>query len=98
MWVIIWKERYTFEAKPNMSREAYEVGARHEDGETAVRCGTNGFKVGVGLHQGTTLSPFLFALVMDMLTDKVRQESLWIFMTPYREQPKDKRKQINHDI
>lgn len=33
------------------------------------------FKVEVGLHQGSTLSPFLFALVMDRLTDEVRQES-----------------------
>ena len=32
-------------------------------------------KVEVGLHQGSTLNPFLFAMVMDRLTDGVRQES-----------------------
>ena len=36
---------------------------------------TAGFKVEVGIHQGLTLSPFLFAMVMDRLTDEVRQES-----------------------
>lgn len=30
---------------------------------------------GVGLHQGSTLSLFLFAVVMDRLTDEVGQES-----------------------
>ena len=30
---------------------------------------TEEFKVEVGLHQGSTLSPFLLAMVMDRLTD-----------------------------
>ena len=34
-----------------------------------------GFGVEVGLYQGSTLSPFLFALVMDRLTDGSRQEA-----------------------
>ena len=38
------------------------------------------FKVGVGLHQGCILSPFLFAVVMDGLTDEVRQESPWTML------------------
>ena len=38
---------------------------------------TEGFKVEVGLHQGSALSPFVFAMVMDRLTDEVRQESSW---------------------
>lgn len=33
------------------------------------------FKVGMGLHQGLTLSPFLFLMVMDSLTGEVRQGS-----------------------
>ena len=50
----------------------------YEDSVTTVRCAvgmTEGFKVEVGLHQGSALSPFLFAMVMDRLTDEVRQES-----------------------
>lgn len=50
---------------------------------TVVRCAvgqTEEFKVEVGLHQGSALSPFLFAVVMDRLTDEVRQESPWTMM------------------
>ena len=45
-----------------------------------VRCVvrvTEGYKVEVGLHQGSALSSFLFTLAMDKLTDEVRQESPW---------------------
>ena len=47
----------------------------YKGSETVVRCAvetTESFKVKVGLHQGSTLSPFLFAMIMDRLTDKVR--------------------------
>ena len=36
---------------------------------------TDGSKVEVGLHEGLALSHFLFDVVMDSLTDEVRQES-----------------------
>ena len=52
----------------------------YEGSETVVRCavGTTGsFKVKVGLHQGSALSPFLFAVIMDGLTDEVRSEPPW---------------------
>ncbi|KAK2899938.1 hypothetical protein Q8A73_013067 [Channa argus] len=55
----------------------------YESCKTVVRCAvgvTEEFKVEVGLHQGSALSPFLFALVMDRLTDEVRQESPWTMM------------------
>lgn len=55
----------------------------YDDSETAVRCAvgtTESFKVEVGLHQGSTMSPFLFAMVMDRLTDEIRQESPWTMM------------------
>ena len=55
----------------------------YEDSITTVRCAvrmTEGFKVEAGLHQGSALSPFLFAMVMDRLTDEVRQESPWNMM------------------
>ena len=38
---------------------------------------TEYFKVEVGLHQGSALNPFLFAVLMDRLTDEVRLESPW---------------------
>ena len=49
------------------------------DGETIpVRCAaglTEEFKVGVGLHQGSALVPFLFAIIMDELTKDIRMEA-----------------------
>ena len=48
--------------------------------KTVVRCAvetTESFKVKVGLHQGSGLSPFLFAVIMNRLTDKVRKEPPW---------------------
>jgi exonuclease III len=55
----------------------------YEDCKTVVKCAvgvTEEFKVKVGLHQGSALSPFLFAMIMDRLTDEVRQESPWTMM------------------
>ena len=38
---------------------------------------TEKFKVGVGLHQGSALSPFLFAITMDKLTENIRKDAPW---------------------
>ncbi|XP_064088521.1 uncharacterized protein LOC135202952 [Macrobrachium nipponense] len=35
------------------------------------------FEAGVGLHQGSALSPFLFVLVMGVLSEEIRDEELW---------------------
>ena len=48
----------------------------YEGSETVVRCAigtTESFKVKVGLHQGSALSPFLFATIIDRLTDEKRE-------------------------
>ena len=48
-----------------------------------MRCAvgtTESFKVKVGLHQGSALSPFLFAVIMDRLTDEVRRKSPWTML------------------
>ncbi|KAK3542749.1 hypothetical protein QTP70_001883 [Hemibagrus guttatus] len=55
----------------------------YERSRTVVRCAvgqTEEFNVKVGLHQGSALSPFLFAIVMDQLSEEVRQESPWMIM------------------
>ena len=52
----------------------------YEGSETVVRCAvgtTESFKVKVGLHQESGLSPFLFAVIMERLTDEVRREPPW---------------------
>ena len=42
-------------------------------------CGgtTSDFSITIGLHQGSILSPFLFAIVIDNLTRAIQDEILW---------------------
>ncbi|KAK3560210.1 hypothetical protein QTP86_000773 [Hemibagrus guttatus] len=50
----------------------------YERSRTVVRCAvgqTEEFKVEVGLHQGSALSPFLFAIVMDQLSEECSKDS-----------------------
>ena len=44
--------------------------------QTKVRsaAGESGFNLDVGLHQGSALSPYLFLIIMDVLTEGVRKE------------------------
>ena len=49
----------------------------YEESETVVRCAlgpTESFKVKVGLHHGSALCLFLFAVIMDRLKDEVRRK------------------------
>ncbi|KAK3542987.1 hypothetical protein QTP70_008681 [Hemibagrus guttatus] len=60
-----------------------EVQDMYEWSRTVVRCAvgqTEEFNVELGLHQGSALSPFLFAMVMNQLSEEVRQESPWTMM------------------
>ena len=55
----------------------------YDGSTTAVRCAvgvTEGFEVKVGLHQGSALSPCLFAMMMDRMTDDIREEAPWTMM------------------
>ena len=55
----------------------------YEGSKTVMRCAvgtTKSFKLKVGLHQGSALSPFLFAVIMDRLTDEVRREPPWTML------------------
>ena len=55
----------------------------YERSETVVRCAvgtTKSFKVKVGLHQESALSPFLFAVIKDRPTDETRRESPWTML------------------
>ena len=38
---------------------------------------TENFEVSVGLHQGSALAPFLFVLIIDVLSEVVKNEDLW---------------------
>ena len=53
----------------------------YEGSETVVRCAVGTIKsFMVKLHQGSALSPFLFAMIMDRLTDEVRKEPPWTML------------------
>ena len=55
----------------------------YEGAKTSVRSAaglTEEFEVKVGLNQGSTLSLFLFAIIMDVLTKGVRKDTLWDMM------------------
>ena len=41
---------------------------------------TDGFEVKVGLHQGSALSPFIFNIVMDVITRNVRETVPWTIL------------------
>ena len=55
----------------------------YEESKTVVRYAvgtTESFKVKLGLHQGSALSPFLFAVIMNRLQDEVRREPSWTML------------------
>ena len=59
------------------------IGETYRNVTTSVRSTvgmTNSFQVKVGLHQGSTLSPFLFNIIMDVLTEDVREEPPWCLL------------------
>jgi len=52
----------------------------YNQSETVVKCAvgtSNSFTVEVGLHQGSALSPFLSAIIMDVPTEDVRKSAPW---------------------
>ena len=56
------------------------VKSMYEDARTSVRSGignTGKFEIRVGVHQGSCLSPLLFIIVMDAISEHVRREVPW---------------------
>ncbi|XP_064088416.1 uncharacterized protein LOC135202894 [Macrobrachium nipponense] len=40
----------------------------------------DGFEIGVGLHQGSALSPFIFNIVIDVMSKDVREAVPWCIL------------------
>ena len=65
----------------------------YDDSTPAVRCAvgvTEGFEVKVGLHQVSALSPCLFAMVMDRMTDEIREDVCIVICSESNEQIEEK--------
>ena len=76
------------------------VTETYQDCKTAVRTIeglSREFEIGVGLHQGSAMSPLLFAVIIDVLSEHLRAENLWellfaddlAIMADSEEQPQD---------
>ena len=76
-----WEELWYCMKKSGIAEKyVRHVKDMYEGSKTMVRCAvgtTKRFKVKVGLHQRSALSPFLFAVIMHRLTKKVRREPPW---------------------
>lgn len=44
---------------------------------------SDSFSIIIGLHQGSSLNPFLFALMMDELTRHIQTEESWCMLFAY---------------
>ena len=58
----------------------------YKGGRTSVRMPegvTNDFAIGMGLHQDSALSPFLFALVVDELIEGIQDALSWYMLFAY---------------
>ena len=73
LWECLWLAT-TSECYTRIIKDMYDRAT------TTVRSAaglTEEFKVGIGLHQGSALSPYLFAIIMDMLTEDIRKDPPW---------------------
>jgi hypothetical protein len=60
-----------------LTKDMYDnvvTSVRTSDGDT------NDFSINIGLHQGSALSPYLFALVMDEVTRDIQGGILWCML------------------
>ena len=69
--------RYRMRKSGLVKKYVQLVQDMYEKSKTMMRCAvgtTESFKVKIRLNHGSVLSPFLFAVLMDKLMDKVRRE------------------------
>ena len=81
---VSWEELHWCPQEKNILEKHIRIAQdMYKEIKTVVRCmsgTTEPFKVEVGLHQGSALSPFLFAILMDTLADNIRKEAPWSMM------------------
>ena len=55
----------------------------YKDCETSVVTSvgeTDEIEIEVGLHQGSALSPFLFILILDVITEEIQEDTPWAML------------------
>ena len=80
LWEKLW---YCMRKSGIVKKYVRFVQDMYEGSKTVVRCAvgtTESFKVKIGLHQGSVLSSFLFAVIMDKLMNEVRREPPWTML------------------
>ena len=73
LWECLWLAE-TSECYIKIIQDMYDRATTTVRSATGL---TEEFKVGVGLHQGSALSPFLFAIIIDRLTEDIRKDAPW---------------------
>ena len=76
-WQEIWRclrERGAPEKYIRQIRDMYEGAYTQVRSSVGL---TKEFEIGVGLHQGSSLSPYLFNIKMDVVTEGVREHAPW---------------------
>ena len=73
LWECLWLAE-TSECYINIVKDMYDGATTTARSAAGL---TEEFKVGVGLHQDSALSTFLFAIIMDKLTEDIRKNAPW---------------------
>ncbi len=74
---LIWWALRKRDVKENVVRAVQDM---YQGATTSVRtpCGnTRDFEVKVGVHQGSSLSPFIFIVILDALSENINSEAPW---------------------
>ena len=58
-------------------RGVHKISAGYVPGRYHMRGTSEHFEVRIGLHQGSALSPFLFIMLVDTISQDVRNELPW---------------------
>ena len=77
---LIWKSLATKEVSSTFIRIIRDISEGLMTNVCTPKGDTNFFKMEASLHQGSALSPFLFTLVLDVLTREIQGDIMWCLL------------------